>query len=196
MKTVALENALRIAKVVMLAFASIVPAALLVGTDVQTDSILNPMVVAWHNRAKEARARATVNVRVHRSVAAVFARHVPLVSLAHQGLGIRALQSSISLRDMVAAHHVCQTVLGVRNGITIRRYAHFACLALGWLHLLMMIHMECTARPVLVDSLHHTTMTTVARQDLCGTRRRSSQRIVVRHARPLAILLRCPNCAT
>merc|ERR1712194_85000 len=104
--------------------------------------------------------------------------------------------SSMSLRDMVAAHHVCQTVLGVRTGTTIRRCAQFVCLALGWLHSLMMIHMECTARPVLVDFLHHTMTTTVARQDLYGTRRRSSQGIVVRHARPLAILLGCPNCAT
>lgn len=177
----------------MLVFARLVTAALLTGTDVQVDSILNPMVVAWHNQAKEARARVTVNVRVSRSVAVGLARHVPLVSLLHQGLTKRALLSSMSLREMAAARHVCQTVHIVRNG-QLRRYAHLACLALGWLHLLMMILTECTARPVLVEFLQ-TIMTAVARQDLCGTRR-SSQGIVARLARPLAILLGCPNCAT
>jgi len=194
---VARENALQGTKVAMMASARLVKAAVLIGTDVRVDSFLIPKVVARRNQAKEARARVTRNVRVNRTVSAVLARHVPLASLLHQGLGIRALTSGMSLRGMVAAHLVCHIVFGVQNGTTIRRYARFACLALGWLHLPMMIHMECTARPVLVDILYHQMdLTGVARQDFRRTRRMLSQGIVAPHARPLAILLGCLHCAT
>jgi len=107
---IAREDAPRMAKVAMMAFARVVKAAFLIGPrmDVQKmDSFLIPKVVARRNQAKEARARVTVNVRVNRSVAAVLAKHAPLVSLLYQGVTLAsgALLSGMSLRGMVAAPH-------------------------------------------------------------------------------------------
>jgi len=75
------ENALRMTKVAIMAFARLVQAALAHMTMVvRAELIMSAKVVARHAQALETRARVTTSV-VTKCVSAVLARRVPQVSL-------------------------------------------------------------------------------------------------------------------